>query len=194
MAKVGPATSPIAHEARGVVQMHGCASGRQIEYTVQGRCAEGDPWLLHLHGMCMSNNVQPLPAHLSMGLIAVPPLKTQADWDSVPFRVILPARAGYGRSSPMPDVKTWTYRDMAADMADLCNALGASKVALIGASTGGPNCCAFAAFYPSRVSAILSISGDANYGPSQPCVKQFNLPWNAADPKYGVGMAMCRSG
>jgi pimeloyl-ACP methyl ester carboxylesterase len=66
------------------------------------------------------------------------------------IRIVSYARPSYGGSTPVPE------RDVAsaaADVAELADALGVDRFAVMGASGGGPHALACAALLPGRVSA-----------------------------------------
>jgi pimeloyl-ACP methyl ester carboxylesterase len=72
-------------------------------------------------------------------------------------------RPGYGGSTPRPD------RDIASaagDVAAIADALGIERFAVLGHSGGGPHALACGALLGPRVTAVVSISGLAPYGPA----------------------------
>jgi pimeloyl-ACP methyl ester carboxylesterase len=77
------------------------------------------------------------------------------------LRVVLPARPGYEGSTPRPGRRV---ADVAADVADVLNALGADTFLTAGWSGGGPHALACAALLPGRCLAAASIAGVAPYG------------------------------
>src|SRR5438270_6413446 len=77
------------------------------------------------------------------------------------LRVVLPARPGYEGSTPRPGRRV---ADVAGDVADVLNALGADTFLTAGWSGGGPHALACAAILPGRCLAAASIAGVAPYG------------------------------
>ena len=77
------------------------------------------------------------------------------------LRVVLPARPGYEGSTPRPGRRV---ADVAGDVADVLNALGAETFLTSGWSGGGPHALACAALLPGRCLAAASIAGVAPYG------------------------------
>jgi pimeloyl-ACP methyl ester carboxylesterase len=76
------------------------------------------------------------------------------------IRLLTYARPNYGGSSALPG------RDVASaagDVAQLVDALGVYRFAVMGASGGGPHALACAALLPDRVTGAVSISGVAPY-------------------------------
>ncbi|MDM8085211.1 alpha/beta hydrolase [Cellulomonas cellasea] len=73
-------------------------------------------------------------------------------------RLMSYARPGYGGSTPAPG------RDVAAaadDVAQLADALGVERFAVMGASGGGPHALACAALLPERVNAVACLAAIA---------------------------------
>jgi len=176
--------------------VHVCPSGRTIEYMLEGRHASDDPFLFHFHALSMAGMGSP---HMQYKQYRKPPLPNagQDSWSQVPFKIVTLNRAGYGKST-LGDLKPseWTYNHFAEDVASLADHLGASKFAVFGASSGGPYCIAAAALLPTRVTAVLSLSGDANYCPeTMPKGKKFNEVAAAGAPVTFVdGTAMAHPG
>lgn len=77
------------------------------------------------------------------------------------LRVILTARPGYEGSTPRPGRRVG---DVAADVAEVLNVLGADTFVTAGWSGGGPHSLACAALLPGRCLAAASIAGVAPYG------------------------------
>ena len=77
------------------------------------------------------------------------------------LRTILTARPGYEGSTPRPGRRVG---DVAADVAEVLNALGADSFVTAGWSGGGPHALACAALLPGRCLAAASIAGVAPYG------------------------------
>jgi pimeloyl-ACP methyl ester carboxylesterase len=72
------------------------------------------------------------------------------------------SRPGYGDSTPHPDRRV---ADVAADVAALLDAIGATTFVTAGKSGGGPHALACAALLPDRCRAAASIAGVAPYRP-----------------------------
>jgi pimeloyl-ACP methyl ester carboxylesterase len=72
------------------------------------------------------------------------------------LRILSYARPGYGGSTPQPGR---TVAGAAADVAQLADALGVERFAVMGASGGGPHALACAALLPGRVAAAVSVAG-----------------------------------
>jgi pimeloyl-ACP methyl ester carboxylesterase len=70
-------------------------------------------------------------------------------------------RAGYGGSSAWPGR---SFADIAADVVDLLDALGADRFATWGHSGGGPHALACAALLPERCVAAATLASPAPYG------------------------------
>lgn len=73
------------------------------------------------------------------------------------FRCIAPDMPGWGRSSAV----AWDQRDHAKAAADLLDALGIERAAVVGNSMGGATSLAFAARYPDRVSHLMTMGSGA---------------------------------
>ena len=71
-------------------------------------------------------------------------------------RVIVPDRAGIGRSDPAPDRSIGGY---AAEATALADALGIDRFAVVGYSAGAPYAIAVAAGAPARVRAVGLMAG-----------------------------------
>jgi pimeloyl-ACP methyl ester carboxylesterase len=76
------------------------------------------------------------------------------------MRVIMVARPGYERSTPLPGRR---IADIAPDVAAVLDALGASTFVTYGASGGGPHALALAAKLPGRCLAAASVVGAPPY-------------------------------
>jgi len=77
------------------------------------------------------------------------------------LRSVLIARPGYEGSTPRPGRRVG---DVAGDVAEVLNALGADTFVTAGWSGGGPHALACAALLPGRCLAAASIAGAAPYG------------------------------
>lgn len=76
------------------------------------------------------------------------------------IRLLSYGRPSYGGSSPLPG------RDVAsaaADVAQLADALGVARFAVMGASGGGPHALACAALLPGRVTGVVCLAGLAPF-------------------------------
>lgn len=188
MAKVAPLPE------RRILQSFTAPSGRVLEYAFDGRCAVGDPVLFHFHALGM-NGMGMGPPFLSYKMYRKPPLPV-TEWALLPFRIVAINRAGYGKST-MGNVKLsdWTYDHFAVDVAALADHLNAPKFAVFGGSSGGPHVIAAAALLKGRVTAALSLSGDANYAPGFPKGKKANEAIADGAPfTYTDGSALCHYG
>lgn len=88
------------------------------------------------------------------------------------IRLVSYGRPSYGGSSPRPD------RDVAsaaADVAQIADALGIARLAVMGASGGGPHALACGALLPDRVTGVVCLASPA--------------PFDAAGLDYFGGMA-----
>ena len=117
--------------------------GRVIEILTAGP-ADGLPLVLH--------------EGTPVGLALYPPTVAAAAVRGL--RVVLPARPGYEGSTPRPGRRV---ADVAGDVADVLNALGADTFLTAGWSGGGPHALACAAVLPGRCLAAASIAGVAPY-------------------------------
>jgi pimeloyl-ACP methyl ester carboxylesterase len=77
------------------------------------------------------------------------------------LRVVMVARPGYEQSTPRPGRRV---RDIATDVAQVLDALGADTFVTAGWSGGGPHALACAACLPGRCLAAASVSGVGPYG------------------------------
>lgn len=84
-----------------------------------------------------------------------------ADARAKAIRLIGFDRAGYGASSANPGR---SVGDVAADVAELLDALGAGRFATWGHSGGGPHALACAALLPDRCVAAATLASPAPYG------------------------------
>ncbi|OZM78504.1 alpha/beta fold hydrolase [Pseudonocardia sp. MH-G8] len=88
----------------------------------------------------------------------LPPLVEMAAERDV--RLVSYGRPAYGGSSPLPG------RDVASaghDVAQLADALGVDRFAVMGASGGGPHALACAAVAPQRVTGVVCLAGIAPF-------------------------------
>jgi pimeloyl-ACP methyl ester carboxylesterase len=122
----------------------GMPDGRIIEILTDGP-ADGLPLVLH--------------EGTPMGLSLYPPTVKLAAVRGL--RVVLIARPGYEGSTPRPGRRV---ADVAGDVADVLEALGADTFLTAGWSGGGPHALACAALLPGRCLAAASIAGCAPYG------------------------------
>jgi len=117
------------------------SDGRLLAYAEYG-APEGFPVFL-FHGLPGSR--------LSWGLIPDNPFPPG-------LRIIAPDRPGYGKSDPKPDR---TLLDWPEDVAELADALGLEKFAVVGVSGGGPGALACAWKLPERLTAVGVVAGPA---------------------------------
>ncbi|HLH84493.1 MAG TPA: alpha/beta fold hydrolase [Trebonia sp.] len=92
------------------------------------------------------------------GLVPYPPTVEAARQRGL--RVVMIARPGYERSTPLPGRRVAA---VAADVAAVLDALGADTFVSIGWSGGGPHSLACAALLPGRCLAAASVAGVAPY-------------------------------
>ena len=86
------------------------------------------------------------------------PLLAAADKRGV--RLLSYGRPSYGGSSPRPGR---TVASAASDVAQIADALGIARFAVMGASGGGPHALACAALLPDRVSGAACLAGPAPF-------------------------------
>lgn len=118
--------------------------GRLLAVAVSGP-ADGVPVLYH-HGTpgCLLQPVASRNACSARGL-----------------RFVTYTRAGAEGSTRNPGR---SVADVATDMEDVLDALGADRCVVAGKSGGGPHALATAALLPDRVAAVISIAGCRPYG------------------------------
>ena len=90
----------------------------------------------------------------------IPPAPLVAATAERGLRLLSYGRPSYGGSSPDPGR---TVASAAADVAQLADAAGVSRFAVMGASGGGPHALACAALLPGRVTAAACLGGVAPY-------------------------------
>ena len=117
------------------------ADGRRLAYAEYGD-AEGKPIFL-FHGLPGSR--------LSWGLLPGEPIPAG-------HRVIAPDRPGYGRSGSKPGRSLLDWSD---DVAQLADALGIERFAIVGVSGGGPGALACAWKMPERLTSVGAVSSPA---------------------------------
>ena len=76
------------------------------------------------------------------------------------IRVVSYGRPGYGGSTARPGR---TVASASADIVAIADALGLDRLALMGASGGGPHALAPAALAPERVSGVVTLGGSAPF-------------------------------
>jgi len=113
--------------------------GRMVAYTEHGALT-GKP-ILFLHGNPGSRYVRHPDESIAQ---------------AVGTRIITPDRPGYGRSDFQPGRKLLDYPD---DVAQLMDALGIERFAVLGVSAGGPYAAACAYKLASRVTRTAIVSG-----------------------------------
>lgn len=89
------------------------------------------------------------------------PAASQAECATRGLRFVTYTRAGGEGSTRKPGR---SVADVAADMEDVLDALGAERCLVAGKSGGGPHALATAALLPDRVAAVISIAGCRPYG------------------------------
>src|ERR1700678_4437762 len=125
-------------------QSLGMADGRFVEILTDGQ-TDGLPLVLH--------------EGTPVGLSVYPPTVQAAAVRGL--RVVLLARPGYEGSTPRPGRRV---ADVASDVAEVLDRLGADTFLAAGWSGGGPHALACAALLPGRCLAAASIAGVAPYG------------------------------
>jgi pimeloyl-ACP methyl ester carboxylesterase len=125
-------------------QSLGMADGRVVEMLTDGP-SDGLPLVLH--------------EGTPVGLSVYPPTVQAAAVRGL--RVVLLARPGYEGSTPRPGRRV---ADVASDVAEVLDRLGADTFLSAGWSGGGPHALACAALLPGRCLAAASIAGVAPYG------------------------------
>jgi pimeloyl-ACP methyl ester carboxylesterase len=86
-------------------------------------------------------------------------------------------RPGYGGSSPYPDQDV---ASAAGDVAAIADALGLSRIAVLGHSGGGPRALACGAMLPDRVVGVVSMSAPAPH-------QAEDLDWFEGWGSFGTG-------
>ena len=81
--------------------------------------------------------------------------------DELGLRLVMTARPGYEGSTPRPGRRV---ADVAGDVVQVLDALGAGQFVSIGFSGGGPHSLACAALLPGRCLAAASVAGVAPHG------------------------------
>jgi pimeloyl-ACP methyl ester carboxylesterase len=132
----------------------GVADGRTIEILTDGP-SDGLPLVLH----------EGTPVGLSLYQPTVQLAAVRG------LRVVLIARPGYEGSTPRPGRRV---ADVAGDVAEVLDALGADTFVTAGWSGGGPHSLACAGLLPGRCLAAASIAGVAPY-----IAQQQGLDWMA---------------
>src|SRR5579864_5453579 len=92
------------------------------------------------------------------------------------FRVVVPDQIGFGRSSK--PIIPYNFHDMALNSRKLLQALGVTKVAVIGHSMGGMLSARFAASFPDIVERAVI------YNPIGLRDPRYERPWTSADDAY----------
>jgi pimeloyl-ACP methyl ester carboxylesterase len=108
--------------------------------------------------------------------VGAPPRPLFPSADRLGLRWVSYDRPGYGGSSPNPDR---SVASAAADVANVADALGIDRFAVLGHSGGGPHALACAALLPERVLAAVSVAGLAPFGAE-------GLDWFAGMAASGV--------
>lgn len=97
------------------------------------------------------------------------------------FRVVVPDQIGFGRSSK--PIIPYNFHDMALNSRRLLQALGISKVTIIGHSMGGMLSARFAASFPDLTERAVI------YDPIGLTDPRYERPWRSADEAYKAAMA-----
>lgn len=116
-------------------------NGHRLYYQTRGR--NGAPWVVLLHhglGATLSwrKQIDPL---LAAG-----------------YRLLLYDRWGYGKSEPRPALDVPVFEHDIEDLRALLEGLGIQRAALVGHSDGGTISLSFAARYPDRVNAVVTVA------------------------------------
>jgi pimeloyl-ACP methyl ester carboxylesterase len=119
-----------------------------------------DGRVLHCYDTGRADAALPVLWHHGSNNIGSPPEPLFAEAARHGIRWFSFDRPDYGGSSPHPGR---TVGDVAADAAEVADALGIDRFATLGHSGGGPHALACAALLPGRVRAAASVSGAAPY-------------------------------
>lgn len=119
------------------------ADGRTVAVQTGGDAA-GLPVIVHMG--------TPNSRHLYAGVVA--------DAAAHGLQLVSSDRPGYGESTPQPGR---SIADCAADVRDICAALGFDRVGMWGISGGGPHALACAALLPDLVVGVASLASPAPY-------------------------------
>jgi pimeloyl-ACP methyl ester carboxylesterase len=155
----GGATGAAEQEVKYVAMR----DGRRLGYSEYG-VPDGKP-VLYFHGHPGSR--------LDLGMFGIENLKQYG------LRIIAPDRPGMGRSDFQPNRR---IVDWPADVADLSNALGIQRFAVIGISGGGPFAAVTAHAMPNQVTKLVLASS----------VGRFEIP--GATQGMGPGLMYFRMG
>ncbi len=121
----------------------------RLAYTFHGPL-EGFPVVLLHHGLGSSSAWRAqVPALVEAG-----------------FRVLTYDRWGYGASEPRARLHTPWFEPDVDDLRALLDALGLGEVALVGHSDGGTIALYFAARYPARVRALVTVAAHVYVDPT----------------------------
>lgn len=82
-----------------------------------------------------------------------------AYFDKLGYQILIHDYRGHFQSTGAHDVKKITFKQMAKDVADLCQFLGITKALMLGHSMGVNVCLQLAKDYPQLVSGMVLISG-----------------------------------
>src|SRR5581483_2959467 len=123
-------------------QEHRLPDGRALAYCEYG-APDGSPVFI-FHGLPGSR---------------IDPRVVADEMRDAGVRLIAPDRPGIGRSDPVEGRRT--YAGWAHDVADLADALGVERFAVVGYSCGGPYALAAAAELPKRVEKVGLVSSVA---------------------------------
>ncbi|MFT3684480.1 MAG: alpha/beta hydrolase [Phycisphaerales bacterium] len=83
--------------------------------------------------------------------------RTAKDLSAAGYRVVIPDQIGFGKSSKPEDVQ-YTLHMLAQNTASLLDSLHATKVDVVGHSTGGMIAARFALMFPDRVSSLTLVN------------------------------------
>lgn len=139
------------------VLQFGCASARSRKVLISG---------LELHVLEWGKSGHPPLCFVHGG-------SAHAHWfDAVAprfadrFHVVSLDQRGHGRSA-WPKPPAYASEDFAGDLAGLMDALGWTRMTLVGHSMGGHNSMAFGAWYPDRLDALVLVDGRPGFTPER---------------------------
>ena len=148
----GPEPTAPAHTGAppGVLQTPGVIAlpdGRKVSYREYGKVPDGFP-ILFLHGNVSSRLFEPVYE------------QTDAETIAAGARVIAFDRPGIGGSDPHPGR---SYASSAEDLSSIAGALGLSRYAVLGFSSGAVHALASVALRPGEAGACGLVSTDGPY-------------------------------
>ena len=104
------------------------------------------------------------------------------------WQVVAYDRWGYGRSSPRPSLDLPTFATDVHDLGALLDSLRIRRAALVGHSDGGTTALYFAAQYPERVAALVTVAAHIYLEPTMvPGILGIRQAHDA-DPRFREGL------